>query len=272
MLRDYWRKRIVQQILICLFMLICILGSGKTPPRTPAFQVLVLTERGGIHEGFVVAALDWLKRFSAEQHFAFTVVNDADTLSEAFLSHFQVFLQLNFPPYRWSEQSKAAFIKYMQEGKIGWVGFHHASLLGEFDGYPMWNWFSHFMGDIRWKNYIAARATATVHVEDKNHPVMKGIPETFSLPDDEWYTYDKDPRPNVQVIAHVDESSYIPPSDIKMGDHPVIWSNGKVRARNIYFQMGHHANLFHSTEFRRMFGNAILWEAGIEQKGAININ
>ena len=139
MLRDYWRKRIVQQILICLFMLICIRGSGKTPPRTPAFQVLVLTERGGIHEGFVVAALDWLKRFSAEQHFAFTVVNDADSLSEAFLSHFQVFLQLNFPPYRWSEQSKAAFIKYMQEGKIGWVGFHHASLLGEFDGYPMWN-------------------------------------------------------------------------------------------------------------------------------------
>ncbi len=272
MIKDYLRREYVQHKLICLLFSICLSSSGKTAIRTPAFHVLVLTERGGIHEGFVVAALDWLKGFSMEQHFEYTVINSADSLSETFLSHFQVFLQLNFPPYRWSDLSKASFVKYMEEGKIGWVGFHHASLLGEFDGYPMWNWFSHFMGDIRWKNYIAARASGTVHIEDRNHPVMKGIPETFTLPDDEWYTYDKDPRPNVQVIANVDESSYMPPSDIKMGDHPVIWSNGKIRARNIYFQMGHHANLFYSAEFRRMFGNAILWAAGIERNDAIKLN
>jgi uncharacterized protein len=272
MISIHLQRQSVRHKLICLLFLICLSNSGKAANGVPAFHVLVLTERGGIHEGFVAAALDWLKVFSAEQHFEYIVINNADSLSETFLSHFQVFLQLNFPPYRWSELSKAAFIKYMEEGKIGWVGFHHASLLGEFDGYPMWNWFSHFMGDIRWKNYISARATGTVHIEDKNHPVMKGVPETFSLPDDEWYTYDKDPRPNVHVIASVDESSYIPPSDIKMGDHPVIWSNGKIRARNIYFQMGHHANLFQSAEFKRMIGNAILWAAGIERNDAINLN
>ena len=238
MIKDYLRREYVQHKLICLLFSICLSSSGKTVIRTPAFHVLVLTERGGIHEGFVVAALDWLKGFSMEQHFEYTVINSADSLSETFLSHFQVFLQLNFPPYRWSDLSKASFVKYMEEGKIGWVGFHHASLLGEFDGYPMWNWFSHFMGDIRWKNYIAARASGTVHIEDRNHPVMKGIPETFTLPDDEWYTYDKDPRPNVQVIANVDESSYMPPSDIKMGDHPVIWSNGKIRAQEYLFSDG----------------------------------
>ena len=162
----------------------------------------------------------------------------------------------------WTDLAKAAFIKYLEEGRGGWVGLHHASLLGEFDGYPMWEWYSQFMGGIRWKNYIAARATATVRVEDKTHPVMKGLPQTFSIPDDEWYTYDKDPRPNVHVLANVDESSYKPPSDIKMGDHPVIWSNEKMKARNIYFQMGHHANLFNSSEFKTMFGNAILWASG----------
>jgi type 1 glutamine amidotransferase len=95
---------------------------------------------------------------------------------------------------------------------------------------------------------------------------MKGLPETFSIPDDEWYTYDKDPRPNVHVLANVDESSYQPPSDIKMGDHPVIWTNEKIKARNVYFQMGHHANLFHSSEFKKMFANAILWAAGTNKK------
>ena len=256
----------IQFLLLAFLLGTGISVSGQNLNNKPAFHVLVLAERGGIHEGFVVAALDWLNHFSQEQHFDFTVINQADSLTTDYLSHYRVFIQLNFPPYRWSAESKEAFVKYMEEGQGGWVGFHHASLLGEFDGYPMWDWFSQFMGGIRWKNYIAARATATVHVEDKDHPVMKGLPETFSIPDDEWYTYDKDPRPNVHVLANVDESSYQPPSDIKMGDHPVIWTNEKIKARNVYFQMGHHANLFHSSEFKKMFANAILWAAGTNKK------
>ncbi len=113
----------------------------------------------------------------------------------------------------------------------------------------------------RLKTYIAERASRQVHVEDKKHPVMKGLPASFTIPDDEWYTFDKNPRPNVKVLANVDENSYNPPSGIKMGDHPVIWTNEKMKARNVYFLMGHHANLLKSEEFKKMFGNAILWAA-----------
>jgi type 1 glutamine amidotransferase len=155
----------------------------------------------------------------------------------------------------------AAFVKYIEEGRGGWIGFHHATLLGEFDGYPMWNWFSDFMGGIRFKNYIAATASATVNVEDRNHPVMKGVTSPMIIPDDEWYTFDKNPRPNVHVLASVDESSYKPASDIKMGDHPVIWTNDKMKARNVYFLMGHGPSLLKSVEFKTMFGNAIIWAA-----------
>src|SRR5450432_4251182 len=144
-------------------------GFGQISTSKPGFHVLILAERKEPHEGFVVAALDWLNSFSKENNFDFTVINRADSLTDNYLSHYQVFLQLNFPPYMWSEQSKAAFQKYMEEGIGGWVGLHHASLLGEFDGYNMWDWYSQFMGGIRWKNYIAAKARATVHVEDKNH-------------------------------------------------------------------------------------------------------
>ncbi len=237
-------------------------GFARDTTGKAGFHVLVLTERGGPHEGFVVAALDWLGHFAEEKHFDFRVINKTDSISDEFLSRYQLFIQLNYPPYMWTDRAKAAFARYMEEGLGGWVGFHHASLLGEFDGYTMWNWYSEFMGGIRWKDYIAARASGTVYVEDKNHPVMKGLPASFSIPDDEWYTYNKDPRPRVHVIARVDESSYQPPSAIKMGDHPVIWSNDQMKAKNIYFQMGHHANLFQSAVFKKMFANAILWAAG----------
>jgi len=263
---DNMKRDLLYKLSLILILLISFTVTAESRTSDPAFRVLVLTERGGIHEGFVVAALDWLKDFSRDQHFEYTVINNTDSISDGYLMKYQVFLQLNYPPYMWSNQAKAAFIKYMEEGRGGWVGLHHASLLGEFDGYPMWDWFSQFMGGIRFKDYIAAKATGTVRVEDSVHPVMKGLPASFSIPDDEWYTYDKDPRPNVHVIANVDESSYQPPSYIKMGDHPVIWSNEKLKARNVYFQMGHHANLFHSAEFKEMFGNAILWAAGVNQK------
>ncbi|WP_449436344.1 hypothetical protein [Pedobacter steynii] len=58
-------------------------------------------------------------------------------------------------------------------------------MLGEFDGYPMWNWFSNFMGGIRFTNYIADFASANVRVEDKSHPVMKGVSPSFKVDTEE---------------------------------------------------------------------------------------
>jgi uncharacterized protein len=255
-------KNLMKKSIILLALIVFLtLGSSSCFADGPKFKALVLAERGDQHEKFVAAALDWLNVFAKENSFEFTVINHANEIDEALLSKFTVIIQLNYAPYNWGEKAMAAFRKYIEEGQGGWVGFHHATLLGEFDGYPMWTWFSEFMGGIRFKNYIAATASGTVNVEDRNHPVMKGVPASFIIPDDEWYTYNSDPRLNVYVLASVDESTYKPVSDIKMGDHPVIWTNEKVKSRNIYFQMGHSPTLLNSVEFKKMVGNAIMWAA-----------
>lgn len=229
---------------------------------TNRFHALVLAERGDQHEAFVVAALEWLKDTAARDHFAMDVFENPNQFTKGFLAKYQVIIQLNYPPYRWSDEAKAAFQDYIAQGRGGWVGLHHATLLGEFDGYPMWPWFSDFMGGIRFKSYIAKRVAGTVVVEDASHPCLKGLPSTFVVKEEEWYTYDKDPRPNVHVLAHVDESSYEPSSDIKMGDHPVIWTNEKMKARNIYILMGHHPSLFTNDSYKTLLRNAILWAGG----------
>ncbi len=222
-------------------------------------KVLVLTERGGQHGGFTDAGLKWLVAEGAKGNFSITEINNARNITEAYLSQFSLVIQLDFPPYTWPKEAEDAFVKYIEEGRGGWIGFHHATLLGEFDGYPMWQWFSDFMGGVRFKNYIAPLADGTLVVEDKQHPVMKGVPASFVVPDDEWYTYDKSPRPNVHVLANVDESSYTPASDIKMGDHPVVWVNESKKARNVYFQIGHSSKLYETEGFTTMFRNAIEW-------------
>lgn len=225
-------------------------------------KVLVLTERGGQHGGFTDAGMKWLGDEALKLNFSITEINNAQPITEAYLSQFSLIIQLDFPPYTWPKEAEDAFIKYIEDGRGGWIGFHHASLLGEFDGYPMWQWFSDFMGGIRYKNYIAPLADGTLIVEDKQHPVMKGVPASFVIPDDEWYTYDKSPRPNVHVLANVDEATYTPDSDIKMGDHPVVWVNESKKARNVYFQIGHSKKLYDTEEFTMMFRNAIQWASG----------
>ncbi len=244
-------------VLITLLLSVTISGSAYAYD----FKAVVLTESGGQHEGFVNAALKWLNEMALANNFEITVIHDTKEINNAFLKNFQVFIQLNYPPYMWTDTAKTAFMKYIEEGRGGWIGFHHATLLGEFDGYPMWDWFSGFMGDIRFKDYIPGKAAGLVHVEDNRHPVMKNVPDGFIVTEEEWYTFNKNPRTNVHVLATVDESSYQPASPVKMGDHPVVWTNENVKARNAYFLMGHDSALLKNEAFKTMVGNAILWAA-----------
>jgi hypothetical protein len=46
-----------------------------------------------------------------------------------------------------------------------------------------------------------------------------------------------------------------------MGDHPVVWTNPHVKARNIYIFMGHHPNLFDNPSYTTLVRNAIFWAA-----------
>ena len=234
------------------------IGSPTHKPA-PKFNVIALAEAHSIHRPFVETAKIWLQKQASENDFSVDYIENTDKIDDAFLSRYQLFIQLDYPPYGWTPKAVAAFTRYIEEGRGGWIGFHHATLLGEFDGYPMWPWFSQFMGGIRFIDYIPKFATATVVVEDRSHPVMKNVGPSFVIENEEWYTYDKSPRANVHVLAHVDESTYSPDTRTKMGDHPVIWTNEHMKSRNVYIFMGHHAELFQNSAFTTIFHNSILW-------------
>ncbi len=229
---------------------------------THSFRVLVLAENGGHHVAYSQRAKLWLDDLAETGAFTVDYLHNTDTLDEVMLAQYRLVIQLDYPPYGWPEKAARAFERYIETGQGGWLGFHHASLLGEFDGFPMWDWFSQFLGDIRYDNYIATFAEATVTVEDSVHPVMQGVPASFPIAQEEWYTYNRSPRPNVRVLAHVDEDTYTPDSLIKMGDHPVVWSNENVTARNLYIFMGHAPQLFDQPAYSTLVRNAIFWAAG----------
>ncbi|HXM96475.1 MAG TPA: ThuA domain-containing protein [Candidatus Dormibacteraeota bacterium] len=246
---------------ILVLLSLASIDTSAAQDSKSQFKVVALAEHGGIHQPFVDAAKVWLQKLATDNNFSIDYIQNTDKIDDAFLSHYQLFVQLDYPPYAWTPTAMAAFIKYIDEGRGGWLGFHHATLLGEFDGYKMWPWFSQFMGDIRFINYIPKFATATVMVEDTSHPAAKNLGGSFVVKDEEWYTYNKSPRPNVRVLARVNEDTYSPDTTIKMGDHPVVWTNEHYKARNIYIFMGHHPELFQNSAFTTLFTNSIFWAA-----------
>lgn len=255
-------KNVYRKIPVCMVVLwLAASTTGVWAQTKPRFHVLAMAEPGGHHIAYSRAARPWLDSLAAKEHFSIDYIDKTDPINEAYLSKYQLIIQLDYVPYAWNPEAVAAFEKYIDEGKGGWIGFHHATLLGEFDGYKIWPWFQDFMGGIRYKNYIGDFAAATVKVENSKHPIMKGVPASFPVQKEEWYIYDKNPRPNVDVIASVDESTYRPDSKIKMGDHPVIWSNPRKKAKNVYIFMGHSPVLFESDVYKTIFKNAILWAA-----------
>jgi YVTN family beta-propeller protein len=243
--------------------LIDVPAANQTWPHRPKFRVLALAEHvSGDHQKFVDAARVYLDRLAAQNDFAVDYITGTERINRESLARYQLFIQLNYPPYRWAPVAKQAFVDYITEGKGGWIGFHHASLLGDFDGYPMDPWFSEFLGSIRFTQYIPDFAKATVKIEDPSSPLTRGLPSSFVIDKEEWYTWSRSPRPNAHVLATVDESSYVPNTTIKMGgDHPVVWSNPHYKARNVYIFMGHHAGLFDDPNFVMLFRNAIFWGA-----------
>ncbi|SFD16261.1 ThuA domain-containing protein [Flavobacterium phragmitis] len=252
-------------IFAIVLVLFCFFFHGNCiaqKSKKGKFKMLVLYENGGHHLDFTKAAKPWLNKLALDNNFTIDYIENTKIINETILKQYKVFLQLDYPPYAWSEESMKAFEKYMNSGKGGWIGLHHATLLGEFDGYPMWQWFSDFMGGIRFENYIPDFASGKVKIEDNTHPVTKGVSTKFLVQKEEWYTYNKSPRNNVHVLASVDESTYIPDSKIKMGDHPVIWTNTNFASRNIYIFMGHSPDLFQNEAYTTLLKNAIFWAAG----------
>ena len=239
--------------IVCLLLVIVNFDLAAQPGR---YRVLVLAENRGHHIAYSTRARQWLDSVALDSNFSVTYISDTKKINKRFLKKYNLFIQLDYPPYGWTPAASKAFEEAITSGKIGWLGFHHASLLGEFDGYSLWPWFHSFMGSIRWKNYIPGFAKGKVVIEDSTHPVMMNVSSSFMIEKEEWYTYDRSPRENVHVMASVDESSYTPGTDIKMGDHPVIWTNPRY-PKSLYIFMGHGSELFDNVNYTTLFRNAI---------------
>lgn len=226
----------------------------------PKFKVLVLGQPDDNHPQTGAAGIKAIQEIAAGQAYTVDAITDPGKINDAFLEPYAELIVVMGWQGEWSATTRSAIQKFVEAGK-GWMGFHVSTLAGI---YPTpWPWYDTWVGGITFKAHPGTRQNGTIHVESAalDHPVLAGVPATFSL-HEEWYAWTTSPRgkPDISILATVDESTYDPQGTAMGKDHPVMWSNAKYGPM-ILTSLCHEPEAFSNANVRKFIANAIPWLA-----------
>lgn len=141
-----------------------------------------------------------------------------------------------------------ALVEYLAGGGA-WLGIHAASTT-EYH----WPWYGGLVG--AWFDRHPAIQTATMTVEDRDHPATRHLGATWTWRD-EWYAFRSNPRADVEVLLSVDETTY---QGGTMGaDHPIAWCHEYGGGRSCYTALGHGEEAFADPGFVAHLRGALDW-------------
>lgn len=155
--------------------------------------------------------------------------------------------------------------------KGGGIVALHAALVHQ----QKWKWLHELGGCDFNSDSDFLEAKVIVDPKGKDHPSVKGQPETFLYTAD-WTNHDAvvTGKPGIQVLLRVDESTYEPVRDRfktrggkPMGkDHPIAWTNTLNDGRFFYTEIGHDVRSLETPFGRTHILGAIRWAARADEK------
>jgi type 1 glutamine amidotransferase len=160
-------------------------------------------------------------------------------------------------------QEKAAIEGFVKGGK-GLLTIHTGADT-EYD----WPWYNRQLG-VKFLGHPPAQKARLV-IEDRNHPATSFFPSSEWVTTDEWYSFNRDPRPDVHVLMSIDESSYNVDDNRwfagvkqRMGDHPLVWYTQNEKGRVFQTALGHTEEMWADPLYRAHLKGAIEWTAGLK--------
>jgi type 1 glutamine amidotransferase len=235
------------------------------PSSVEAPAVLVFTKTNGFrHVEGIAGGLEALQSIVARHGWSMFHTENGAVFNPGDLARFGAVVFLNASGDMLNEAQELAFQAWLESGG-GWLGVHAA---GD-SSHKEWRWYRDNLIGADFTAHIMGPQfqTATVMLENSGHPVLAGLPDVWDH-EEEWYSWEKSPRTEgFTILATVDEESYTPeqkfffgePRDLRMGDHPVVWSNCVGEGRSVYATMGHRAEAFVQPQVRAILDNALAW-------------
>jgi type 1 glutamine amidotransferase len=239
------------------------------PTRLDRPAVLLFTKTNSFrHIEAIDALVPVFEGIAAKNGFSIFHTENGALFTPEALARFDVVVFANASGDTLSDAQDAAFERWLTDGG-GWVGLHAAG-----DGsHAAWRW---YVDELIGADYVAhimnpQFQTARIVVEDTAHPATRDLPAQW-MHEEEWYSWESSPRERgFHVLARVDESTYRPHAsfagrelDLRMGDHPIIWTKCVGTGRALYSALGHRAEAYASPEYRSVLEGALVWAAGVD--------
>ena len=243
---------------IRLVGLLCILAfvMPSVPSAGQTLDLLVFTRTEGFTHPSIVDGVEMLTEMAAEEGATILVTDQTDVFTPEGLAAFDVAVFVSTTGDILDPDEESAFEGFIQAGG-GWVGIHAAADC-EYD----WPWYGQLLGNGAWFRNHPPSQTATLEVEDPTHPGA-GLYEPSIPLFEEWYNFQENPRPVVNVVMTLDETSYDPGVGAMGDDHPIAWAHEFDGGRAFYTGLGHRSQTYDDVRFQEQIRGAIRWAAGL---------
>lgn len=242
-------------LLACALGLLIAGQPGIADAGDDPLNVLVFTRTEGFAHPSIADGVAMINEIAMEEGHAIMVTDETDEFTPSALALYDVVVWLSTTGDVLDDVEQDAFEGFMRAGG-GYVGIHAAADC-EYD----WPWYGELLGNGAWFLSHPAIQTAILELENPSHPGA-GFTEAFTPFEDEWYNFQANPRPAVDVVLTLDESSYDPGPGAMGADHPIAWAHDFEGGRAFYTALGHRPETFMDDRFKAQVAGAIRWAVG----------
>ena len=232
----------------------CLCSARRSLSAEKTFQVLVFSKTTLFRHDSISDGIGALQRLGRENGFQVHATEDSGDFTPQNLVNFKAVIFLNTSGDILNEEQQSALKSYLKKGS-GLVGIH-AAIAGKVATEGEWEWYED-LSCTTFTNHSSV-VRATIKVESAKHISTRGLPEKW-IRTDEWYNFTRNPRPNTQVLATLDESTY---EGGTMGkDHLIAWCHSIGKGRYWYTALGHTKESYSEAAFLKHILGGILFAA-----------
>ena len=228
--------------------------------------ILVFSKSNGFRDDpSVNGAIAALKGMAERDHWSLTFIDNAAVFNANDLKRFDAVVWNNVSGDVLTVAQRNDFKAYIEQGG-GFAGFHGSG--GDF--YYDWDWYPDTLIGARFLSHPMSPQfqAAKLKVDDSKDAIVKGLASEWTMTD-EWYSFKTDPRAkHAHVLVTLDESTYSPMTgkvDIRMGDHPIAWTQCVGNGRSFYTAIGHRPEGYSEPNTSKLMEQGVAWAAGLGQ-------
>jgi len=219
---------------------------------------------GFIHHDGIPAADEMLTQLAKQQGWDVFITDNAAVHNQQDLSRFQLVVWNNVSGDVLTVEQRKSMQNWIEQGG-GWLGLHASG--GDFS--YEWDWYvdtllgAQFIGHTMSPQFQDAQ----VLVADSNVLLTAHIPKRWTVTQEEWYAFDRNPREQgYEILLTIDESSYITVGedffgmrDRMAGEHPLVWRHKQGQGRVFYSAIGHTPATYQIPEYRDLINKSMVW-------------